>query len=79
MKSLLKRRNLKFELVSLKQLFHQVIVLLRPEMLARRVTLQVECSGWPLLLLGWWIRRMSARYVAMEAAGLKRRTEERQG
>jgi len=42
MKSLLKRRNLEFELVSLKQLFQQVIVLLRPEMLARRVTLQVD-------------------------------------
>jgi PAS domain S-box-containing protein len=42
MKSLLKRRNLDVELLSLKQLFQQVIVLLRPEMLARRVTLQVD-------------------------------------
>ena len=40
-----------------------------------RVTLRLELSGWPLLLLGWWLRPLSTRYMALEAEGLKRRAE----
>lgn len=40
-----------------------------------RVRLGLDFRGWPLLFLGWWIRGISVRYMAMEARGLKRRAE----
>lgn len=40
-----------------------------------RATLSLDFSGVPLLFLGWWVRRISDRYTAMEAEGLKRRSE----
>ena len=40
-----------------------------------RATLTLDFSGWPLVLIGWWVRRISERYVDMEAAGLKKRSE----
>lgn len=42
MRSLLKRRNLEFEALSLNQLFGQIMSLVRPEMQLRRVTLRVN-------------------------------------
>jgi hypothetical protein len=40
-----------------------------------RVKLALDFSGWPLLVLGWWVRRLSTRYMTIEAEGLKRRAE----
>ena len=40
-----------------------------------RVKLGLNLEGWPLLVLGWWARRISIRYMTMEAEGLKRRAE----
>jgi uncharacterized protein YndB with AHSA1/START domain len=40
-----------------------------------RAVLSVDFSGWLLLVMGWWVRRLTERYVAMEAEGLKRRCE----
>ena len=42
---------------------------------ASRVKLVLNLEGWPLLALGWWVRRLSVRYMTMEAEGLKRRAE----
>ena len=40
-----------------------------------RVRLVLHLEGWPLLVLGWWVRRLSLRYMTMEAEGLRRRAE----
>ncbi len=40
-----------------------------------RATLTLDFRGWPLLLLGWWVRWISNRYVTMELNGLKQRSE----
>jgi carbon monoxide dehydrogenase subunit G len=40
-----------------------------------RVTLSIEQAGLFATLLGWWIRRISEKYVNMEANGLKARSE----
>ena len=40
-----------------------------------RVTLTLQFSGWLGPLMGRLMRGMSERYVAMEAAGLKQRSE----
>jgi uncharacterized protein YndB with AHSA1/START domain len=41
-----------------------------------RVTLSVEFSGWLAGLVVWWFGELTSRYVAMEADGLKRRSED---
>jgi hypothetical protein len=41
-----------------------------------RVTLSVEYSGWLAGFVVWWFGKLTSRYVAMEADGLKRRCEE---
>lgn len=40
-----------------------------------RATISLRFSGFPLLFLGWWVRRITERYFTMEAEGLKRRAE----
>jgi len=40
-----------------------------------RVRLVLNLEGWPLLVLGWWVRPLSVRYMTMEAEGLRRRAE----
>jgi uncharacterized protein YndB with AHSA1/START domain len=40
-----------------------------------RVTISIDFSGWPLLILGWWVRRITQRYFTMETEGIKRRAE----
>ena len=40
-----------------------------------RVTLSVEFSGALAPLIGWVYGRLTTRYIEMEAAGLKRRSE----
>lgn len=40
-----------------------------------RVRLALDFSGWPMFLLAWWVRRISVRYLTLEAQGLKRRAE----
>ena len=40
-----------------------------------RVRLALSLEGWPLLIIGWWARRISIRYMTMEAEGLKQRSE----
>lgn len=42
-----------------------------------RVTLSVTFSGFLGRIVGWLMRGMNNRYLAEEAAGLKRRSEER--
>jgi uncharacterized protein YndB with AHSA1/START domain len=42
-----------------------------------RVTLSVTFSGFLGRVVGWMMRGMNERYLADEAAGLKRRSEER--
>ena len=42
-----------------------------------RVTLSVTFSGWLGRLIGRMMRGLNERYIAQEAAGLKRRSEER--
>jgi PAS domain S-box-containing protein len=44
MRAMLKRRDVQFEALSVRQLLDQVSVLLRNELLARRVTMQVDVS-----------------------------------
>lgn len=39
------------------------------------VTLGVHQTGVPTKLFGWYLRRISAKYVPMEARGLKQRAE----
>ncbi|MBM4414915.1 MAG: polyketide cyclase [Chloroflexi bacterium] len=40
-----------------------------------RATRTLELAGWPLALIASWVRGLSTRYVAMEAAELKQRAE----
>jgi carbon monoxide dehydrogenase subunit G len=40
-----------------------------------RVTLGLDFSGLALVLIGWWVRGLSTRYMDIEAEGLKRRAE----
>lgn len=40
-----------------------------------RATLSIRFSGLPLIVFGWWVRRITERYVTMESEGLKRRSE----
>jgi uncharacterized membrane protein len=40
-----------------------------------RVTLTIEQTGLFASLLGFWIKRISEKYVGMEASGLKTRSE----
>lgn len=40
-----------------------------------RVTLSVHQTGFGAVLMGWYLKRLSARYVPMEGAGLKARAE----
>jgi uncharacterized membrane protein len=40
-----------------------------------RVRLFVRSTGPATWVLGWWMRRITDRYVRMEAEGLKRRAE----
>lgn len=42
-----------------------------------RASLSLRFSGLPLMLFGWWVRRITERYFTMEAEGLKRRSEAR--
>jgi hypothetical protein len=42
-----------------------------------RVTLSVTFAGFLGRLIGWIMRGLNERYIAQEAAGLKRRSEER--
>jgi hypothetical protein len=42
-----------------------------------RVTLSVTFTGFLGKLIGWMMRGLNQRYIAEEAAGLKRRSEER--
>jgi uncharacterized protein YndB with AHSA1/START domain len=42
-----------------------------------RVTLSVTFSGFLGRAIGWMMRGLNQRYIAQEAAGLKRRSEER--
>jgi two-component system, LuxR family, sensor kinase FixL len=46
MRAMLKRRDLEFEPLTVRQLIDQITVLLRNEMLARRVTLQLDIPSW---------------------------------
>lgn len=41
-----------------------------------RVTLSVEQTGLFAVLIGFWLKRISLKYVRMEAEGLKKRSEE---
>ena len=47
-----------------------------PAPVGSRVRLALSLEGWPLLIMGWWARRISIRYMTMEAEGLKRRAED---
>lgn len=40
-----------------------------------KVTLSVHQTGFAAKLLGWYLRRISAKYVPIEARGLKQRAE----
>lgn len=40
-----------------------------------RVTLEVEQAGLFVAILAWWLKGLSRRYIDMEAAGLKARSE----
>lgn len=42
-----------------------------------RVTLSITFSGWLGRVIGWLMRGLNERYIAQEAAGLKRRSEEK--
>ena len=42
-----------------------------------RVTLSVRFAGFLGRVIGWMMRGLNNRYIAQEAAGLKRRSEER--
>jgi hypothetical protein len=42
-----------------------------------RVTLSVTFAGFLGRVIGWMMRSLNQRYIAQEAAGLKRRSEER--
>lgn len=44
-----------------------------------RVTLSVTHSGLFAVLLGWWLGPLTRRYIAMEAQGLKARSEKHNG
>ena len=44
-----------------------------------RVMLTVDHSGLLTLFMGWWLRRLSQRYVETEAQGLKARAESKDG
>jgi uncharacterized membrane protein len=46
-----------------------------PAPLGTRVTISIDFRGWPLIFLGWWIRRLTTRYFILETEGLKRRSE----
>ena len=43
---------------------------------ASRVTLAVEFSGWLSPLVAWLTRRLNEEYLGIEAAGLKKRSEQ---
>ena len=40
-----------------------------------RATISLEFTGFPLLILGLWVRWLTNRYFRMETEGLKRRSE----
>ena len=42
---------------------------------ATRVRISLDFRGFPLLFLGWWVRRITNRYFTMETEGLKHRSE----
>ena len=49
--------------------------LVEPAPTGTRVTISLDFTGFPLLFLGWWVRRITNRYFTMETEGLKRRAE----
>jgi hypothetical protein len=46
-----------------------------PEGAGSRLILSIEQGGVMSTLFGWWLDKITKRYVAMEAEGLKRRAE----
>ena len=46
-----------------------------PQAGGTRATIALDFTGVPLLLLGWWVRRITNQYFTMETEGLKRRSE----
>lgn len=51
--------------------------LVEPAAGGTKVTISLDFSGWPLLLLGWWVRRITNQYFVMETESLKRLCEQR--
>jgi uncharacterized membrane protein len=40
-----------------------------------RVTISIDFRGFPLIFLGWWVRRLTNKYFILETEGLKRASE----